>query len=454
MHIRSWNQIMNKKISLGAALALMFIITAVTFSITMIFSRQMFSTTVTNISQREAMYDKLYEIDSYVRKNFYGEIDENELNDYLAVGYVAGLDDRYAAYYSAEDYARKQQENAGKLVGIGVRAQKDESGFIKIVETYPDSPAAEAGIKAGDLIVKVNDIDVNAENYETAVAAIGGKAGTKLSMTVRTDNKDWEIAEITRRVVVTPTIYPKMIGTSGYIKIVDFNENTYDQFRTAVEDLMSKGADSLIFDVRNNTGGLVDPVIKMLDMLLPEGVLATAQYRDGSTEVLGTSDASCIDLPMIVLTNERTASAAELFTQALRDYNAAKSVGTTTYGKGVMQVTHSLKDGSAVRITVAQYNPPKSPNYDGIGIKPDYEVALTEEQTKNFANLDETTDPQLKKALEILQKTDFLTETPAEAPAAPAEEQPAEAETEEKTEETEESTQDESEEETEEKPAA
>ena len=140
----------------------------------------------------------------------------------------------------------------------------------------------------------------------------------------------------------------------------------------------------------------------MLDMLLPEGTIATATYRDGSTEVLGTSDANCIDKPMVVLTNENTASAAELFTQALRDYGVAKSVGTTTFGKGVMQVTHSLKDGSAIRITVAQYNPPKSANYDGVGIKPDYEVTLTEDQVKAFDTLDETTDPQLKKALEIL----------------------------------------------------
>lgn len=414
---------MNKKISLGAALALMLIVTAVTFSITMIFSRQTFSTTVTNISEREAMYDKLAEIDSYVRKNYYGTIDENNLNDYLSVGYIAGLSDRYSAYYSASDYAKRQQEDAGKLVGIGIRASKSESGFIQVNEVYPDSPAEDAQIKAGDLIVKVNDIDVTADTYESAITEIGGQAGTKLSLTVRSDNKDREIAEITRRVVVTPTIYSHMIGTTGYVKITDFNENTYDQFKKALENLVgNQGAQSLIFDLRNNAGGLVDPAIKMLDMLLPEGVIATATYRDGSTEVLGNSDANCIDLPMAVLTNENTASAAELFTQALRDYNVAKSVGTNTYGKGVMQVTHSLKDGSAIRITIAQYNPPKSANYDGVGIKPDYEVALTEEQQAIFDTLDENTDPQLKKALEVVN-----------AGAAPSETTPAQTQTTEPT---------------------
>ncbi len=414
---------MNKKIPLGTALALMFVITAVTFSITMIFSRQMFSTTVTNISQREAMYDKLAEIDNYVRKNYYGTIDETNLNDYLSLGYIAGLSDRYANYYSATDYAAKQQQDAGKIVGIGIRATKNESGFIQVTEVYSDSPAAEAGITSGDVIVKVNDVDVTAETYDKAIGEIGGKAGTKVSLTVRRDNKDREISEITRRVVVTPTVYPRMIGTAGYIKIVDFNENTYDQFKKAVEDLIgNKNAESLIFDLRNNTGGLISPAIKMLDMLLPEGTIATASYRDGSTEVLGTSDANCINKPMVVLTNEVTASAAELFTQALRDYGVAKSVGATTYGKGVMQVTHSLKDGSAIRVTVAQYNPPKSPNYDGVGIKPDYEVALSEDQQKIFDMLDENTDPQLKKALEITKATPATIQPPATEPGASVEE--------------------------------
>ena len=140
---------MNKKISLGAALALMLIITAVTFSVTMIFSRQMFSTTITNISEKQAMYDKLSEIDSYVRQNYYGTIDETNLNDYISTGYIAGLSDRYAAYYSASDYATLQQENAGQLVGIGIRATKNESGFIEVTEVYPDSPAREAASRPG-----------------------------------------------------------------------------------------------------------------------------------------------------------------------------------------------------------------------------------------------------------------------------------------------------------------
>ena len=188
------------------------------------------------------------------------------------VGYIAGLSDRYAAYYSASDYAKRQQEDAGKLVGIGIRASKSESGFIQVNEVYPDSPAEDAQDQS-------RRPDCQSQRHRRyrrhlckgAITEIGGQAGTELSLTVRSDNKDREIAEITRRVVVTPTIYSHMIGTTGYVKITDFKENTYDQFKKALENLVgNQGAQSLIFDLRNNTGGLVNPAIKMLDMLLPE----------------------------------------------------------------------------------------------------------------------------------------------------------------------------------------
>lgn len=395
---------MNKKISLGTALALMLVITAVTFSVTMLFSEQMFNRTVSNISQREAQYEKLSEIDKYVRANFDGSINDNKLNDNIAAGYVAGLGDPYSGYITAEQYATIKQESEGKIVGIGITASKNESGYIQVDEVYPDSPAEQANLLVGDLIIKVNDLDVTADTYEQARKSISGKAGTKLSMVIRRGTEDKPIQEITRRPVQKPTVYSNIYGEAGYIKITDFNTNTYDQFKKAVDDLRNnKGAKALIFDVRNNEGGTLESVLKILDMLLPEGDIATATYKGGETKVLGTSDASCIKTNMVVLTNNKTASAAELFTQALRDYGVAKSVGETTLGKGVMQNTQPLKDGSAVRITIAKYNPPKSANFNGIGLKPDYEVTLTDEQKQMFNMLDETTDPQLKKSLEVVK---------------------------------------------------
>ena len=168
------------------------------------------------------------------------------------------------------------------------------------------------------------------------------------------------------------------------------------------DTLIGQGAQALVFDMRNNGGGTLSSVTKMLDKLLPEGDIISAEYKDGTVEVLAKSDENEIDLPMVVLTNNRTASAAELFTQALRDYGKAKSVGVTTYGKGTMQTVKKLNDGSAVNVTVARYLPPSGVGYDGEGVKPDYEVELTADMEANLENLDETTDPQLKKALEVV----------------------------------------------------
>lgn len=365
---------MNKKIPLGTVIALMFVVAAVTFTTTVMYSSNKFNQTVSNITQREAMYDKIAEIDTYVRGHYINTIDEDNLLDNIAFGYMQGIKDTYGSYYTAEQYEKITANTEGSIVGIGITASRTENGYILVEEVFPDSPAAAAQIVAGEMIIKVNDIDLTPENYEEGVSAISGKAGTTLSLVVRNGSEDREITEITRRKVQKPTVYSTTFEEVGYIRITEFNGTTYDQFKTAVETLMNGGATSLVFDVRDNTGGTLDAVVKVLDMLLPEGDLATSVDKNGNVEVIGTSDPNCIKVPMAVLTNGNTASAAELFTQALRDYEAAKSIGDTTYGKGTMQVYHKLKDGSAIKVTTNKYNPPMSENYDGVGIVPDYEI--------------------------------------------------------------------------------
>lgn len=392
---------MNKKISLGAAIALMFVVAAVTFSATVLYANNRFNQTVSNITEREAMYDKIAEIDTYVRNNYIDSIDEDYLLDCIAYGYMSGIEDTYGRYYTAEEYEQITANNEGKIVGIGITASRTENGYILVEEVYPDSPAAAAQIQAGELIVKVNDIDLTPETYADGIAEISGKAGTTLSLVVRNGNEDREITEITRRKVQKPTVYSTSFDTVGYVRITEFNGTTYDQFKTAVEGLLSGGATSLVFDVRNNGGGTLDSVVKILDMLLPEGDIATSVDKNGNVEVLGTSDPNCVDVPMAVLTNGNTASAAELFTQALRDYGVAKSVGTNTYGKGTMQVYHKLKDGSAIKVTTNKYNPPLSPNYDGVGIAPDYEAADIEE-ILGIDAISPDMDSQLNKAVEYV----------------------------------------------------
>lgn len=392
---------MNRKISLGTALAMMFVVAAVTLSTTMLYSRNQFNKTVSSITEREALYDKLAEIDSYVRNNYINTLDEDHLLDAIAYGYMAGIKDPYGRYYSVEEYEEISRQTEGKIVGIGITATKTENGYIRVEEVYPDSPADAAQIVPGELIIKVNDIDLSPETYDEGIKEISGKAGTTLTLVVRNGLEDREVKEITRRKVQKPTVYTRTFGSTGYVRITEFSGVTYDQFKVATENLLNSGATSLVFDVRNNGGGTLDSVIKMLDMLLPEGDIATSVDKNGNVKVLGVSDASYINVPMAVLTNKNTASAAELFTQALKDYNVAKSVGEKTYGKGTMQVYHKLKDGSAIKVTTNKYNPPISPNYDSVGIKPDYEVAL-EGELLDVELIDPAMDAQLQKALELL----------------------------------------------------
>jgi len=419
---------MNKRISLGTAIALMFVVAAVTLSATMLYANNKFNRTVSNITEREAMYDKLAEIDTFVRNNYIDDLDEDFLMDCIADAYMIGIRDTYSDYYTAEEYEKISNGNAGSVVGIGISGSRTETGYILVEEVYPDSPAQSAQIQPGELIIKVNDIDLTPETYEEGINAISGKAGTTLSLVVRNGNEDREITEITRRKVQRPSVYSTSFDTVGYVRITGFNGTTYDQFKTAVETNLEEGAESLVFDVRNNGGGTMDAVVKMLDLLLPEGDIITATDKDGNVQVLGTSDPSCVDVPMAVLTNGQTASAAELFTQALRDYGVAKSIGETTYGKGTMQIYHKLKDGSAIKLTTRYYNPPKSENYDGVGIVPDYQANPSFTELAAIADLDPELDNQLYKAIEYLTtgsttSDPVIVQPPVEEPIAePSEE--------------------------------
>lgn len=392
---------MNKKISLGVAICFMAIAAAITFTITMFFSLNVFNNKIANVDEREHLYKKLSEIDTYVRNQYLGDIDEEELLDYVARGYMVGINDKYAAYMTQEEYKYYQQENEGTLVGIGTTARKDDSGYILIVDVKENSPAEAAGIQAGDLIVKVNDEDILTIGYTQAMSNIKGEEGTKVNLTLRREGEDYSV-ELTRKNIQSSTVEYRVIDDNGYIKVSNFDETTVDDFKYAVSDLKSQGVKGLIFDVRNNPGGLLDSVADVLDYLLPEGDLVSETNKKGETKVLRTSDSSCVELPMVVLVDGETASAAELFAADLRDFKVAELVGQNTYGKGVMQGAFPLEDGSAIKMTIAYFNPHSGVNFDGVGLKPDYEVALTTEQKLNFDTLDETSDPQLMKAIEVL----------------------------------------------------
>lgn len=365
---------MNKKISLGLALSLIAIASAVTFILTSFFSLQSFNKKVVDVNEKAKKYNSLQLLDTYVRDNYFGKIDETELNDGILKGYVAGLDDKYSRYLSADEYIDEQNENAGELIGLGLTLSEDESGYIRIDSIIADSPAIELGIQNGDIIISVDGVDVIETGFNEAVEAMNGSEGTSITLTVRRNGVDTDYT-FTRRSIELVTVTGELIdGYIGYIKIDGFKQNTPEQFINTLQHLTSNGAKALIFDLRDNPGGLVESVEECLDPLLPEGVIAMAEYKDGHSETIVYSDSSELDMPMTVIVNKNTASAAELFAASLRDFGKAELVGEKTYGKGVMQITTEMENGGAVVLTVAEYRTTVSECYDKIGLNPDYTV--------------------------------------------------------------------------------
>lgn len=392
---------MNKKVSLGLTISIAALAAAMTFIITLFFSLRHFNEQVQSVKEKAAKYERLEAVDSYVRQNFYQELDEEAVMDGMLKGYMSGLNDRYSHYMTAEEYKELQQTESGKTVGIGVTVTVDEEGYIHILEVEKNSPAESVGLQPDDRVIAVDGEDVLALGFEEATNRVRGEEGSTVVLTIRRDGKDKEYS-IVRKTFDVTTVEGRLFGAGiGYISISNFRENTPAQFRQVMEDLIANGAKSLIFDVRDNGGGLLRSLEEMLDPMLPEGVIAVATYQDGSTETAVYSDAEEMDIPMVVLVNENSASAAELFAASLKDFDKATLVGTTTFGKGIMQATTALEDGGGLTLTIATYQTTRSDCYHGVGVVPDIEVAAGEDT--DIDDADPATDPQLAKAIEILK---------------------------------------------------
>lgn len=280
------------------------------------------------------------------------------------------------------------------MTGLGLTLEENEDGYIKIVDIMPDSPVSEQDIKAGDLIVSVNGSDVLETGFKEAIELMSGTDRTEVTLTIRRNGTD-TVHTLTRRPIEVVTVTGEMLDNHiGYIKISGFKQNTSQQFNDELEKLIDNGAKGIIFDLRENGGGLLDSLEKCLDPLLPEGIIATAEYGDGHSDTIVYSDKSEINIPMVVLVNAHTASAAELFAASLKDFGKAEIVGTTTYGKGVMQSTTEFTNGGAIVLTIAEYKTSVSECYDGVGITPDYVVE----------NENDDSDEQYNKAIEVITK--------------------------------------------------
>ena len=395
---------MSKKISLGVAATIAIIAMAVTFSLTMVVSMKMFNTTVSSVKNKERQYNKLSEIDRFVRAGEYFTIDEDTLNDRLAAGYMNGINDKYAVYYTAKEYSEKQSVEKGTLTGIGVAVVNDtSSGYARIIRLYDNSPAAEAGMQVGGFITAINDESTrNITSTARLTSKLLGEEGTTTTITYLTPDRQEQQLNLVHSNYKTPSIYTRQMvaDTCGYIRIDAFTSGTASEFKAAVDDLLQQGANSLVFDLRDNTGENLNAALVAADYCVPSGEIAKQQDRDGNVTVLRMSDETEINVPIVCLVNGSTAGSAELFANALRKMAGATLVGTNTAGTGVvLSAAQSFSDGSAAYITVGLLLDNEDQTWNEEGLRPDIDAALSVDEQNAYYDYTLDTDPQISKAV-------------------------------------------------------
>ena len=398
---------MSKKVSLGVAATVTLIAMAVTFSMTMTVSMNMFNNTVSSVKNKERMYNKLSEVDRYVRANEYFDINDDTLNDTIASGYMLGISDRYARYYSAKAYSERVGLANGRLMGIGVAVVKDpSSGYARIIRVYDNTPATNVGLEVGGFITAIGDTSTRSMSDAAAMtSALLGEEGSTVNIKYLTPLREEQSFEIIHANYTTPSISTVRLMDNGvgYLRIDSFTSGTAVEFRNAVNSLTNQGATSLIFDLRDNSGENLNAALVATDYCVPSGLIAQSQDKDGNVTDLRMSDENEITLPMVCLVNDSTASGAELFANALRKMAGATIVGSTTAGKGVLlSDPQSLSDGSAVVITVGILLDNEGKNWNGIGLTPDVDASLTNDEQSSYYDFTVDNDPQITKAINAI----------------------------------------------------
>lgn len=398
---------MSKKVSLGVAATVTLIAMAVTFSMTMTVSMNMFNNTVSSVKNKERMYNKLSEVDRYVRANEYFDINDDTLNDTIASGYMLGISDRYARYYSAKAYSERVGLANGRLMGIGVAVVKDpSSGYARIIRVYDNTPATNVGLEVGGFITAIGDTSTRSMSDAAAMtSALLGEEGSTVSIKYLTPLREEQSFEITHANYTTPSISTVRLMDNGvgYLRIDSFTSGTAVEFRNAVNSLTNQGATSLIFDLRDNSGENLNAALVATDYCVPSGLIAQSQDKGGNVTDLRMSDENEIALPMVCLVNGSTASGAELFANALRKMAGATIVGSTTAGKGVLlSDPQSLSDGSAVVITVGILLDNEGKNWNGTGLTPDVDASLTNDEQSSYYDFTVDNDPQITKAINAI----------------------------------------------------
>ena len=357
-----------------------------------------------SLQEGKTSESKLSTILSVIENYYYQDVDADDLVNGIYKGVVEGLNDPYSEYYTAEEFDDLMASLTGNYSGIGALLQKNmETGLVSITKVYAGTPAEAAGLKADDIIVSADGHLSTDEKLDAFVQRIRGEEGTEVKLVIARNGQEMTVT-CKRASIATPTVeYQMLEGNVGYIVVSQFTDHTYDDFKAAYEDLESQGMTSVIYDMRNNGGGLVDSVVQMLDYILPEGTVVYTMDKDGHREDFTSDNAHSKSIPCVVLVNGNTASAAEIFTGAVRDFKYGTIIGTQTFGKGIVQSTIPLTDGSALKLTTQTYYTPSGECIHGTGIKPDMELEyqfLGGEDDAYSVELDN----QIQKALEVLKK--------------------------------------------------
>ncbi|MCD7750797.1 MAG: S41 family peptidase [Lachnospiraceae bacterium] len=343
---------------------------------------------------------KLLTIESLIKNYYYlDEVDNQTLEDGVFTGLLDSLGDVYSTYYTVEETESLAESTEGAYYGIGAYVQQDaDTGYVKITGVISGTPAEEAGFLAGDVIYAVDGENVLGLDSSQVVALIKGDEGTWVTVTVMRDDELLDIDVQRRRIETVTVTYELLDDNIAYVQLTEFDDVTVDQFEEALEALKADGAVGLILDLRDNPGGSLYSVVEIADMLLGEGLILYTEDSSGNREEYSSDAERELELPIVLLVNENSASAAELLTGALKDHGKATVVGVTTYGKGIVQTVRTLSDGSSVKLTTSAYYTPNGTNIHGVGITPDVEVELDTE-----AYLEDGSDNQLETAIETMK---------------------------------------------------
>lgn len=376
-----------------------------TLAITFIFNGTFLDTT----SKSQDINRKLYQIDKLLEKNYVDEITEEQqvdMNTNIYRGYVAGVGDKYTTYMDEEDFASFMESTSGQYAGIGASVSNDKTdNLVTIVNPFPNSPAEKAGLASGDKIISVEGENVYGDDLDFAISKLKGKPGSKVTFEVlKKSTGKIETISVERANIDVPTVEYEMLENKiGYIRLTAFDQVTTNQYVSALNKLTNDGAQSLVIDLRDNPGGLLNVVCDIADTLLPEGVIVYTEDKDKNREYAYSKDGQ-LDIPIVVLINEYSASASEVLTCALKDHGVATVVGEQSYGKGVVQSLFPMNDGTALKITISKYYSPNGYSINGTGITPDVVVPFDETEFGAPYNLPFEQDTQLQKAVEILSK--------------------------------------------------